>query len=644
MFSRHIRYIFWVLCLVLLATPAQAQTTARAGLTSPQVEAFPFVETYLDVHAADGTFIHDLQLSQITLLEDELPAQEVAIQELRPGAQLVVVVNPGPAIGMRNSRGVSRYELIRQVLEQWSTARLGSTVDDLSLLIAGERETSHIKNPQAWLDTLPPALENARQAVPSLDTLSQAVDMAADPTPRAGMGRAVLWITTPLENSQNLALDDVIARANQQGINIFVWLVSTPEAESTSAAQRLTELATQTGGKFFLYTGQEILPDLESYLEPVRNIYHISYMSRVRQSGSHHLSAVIQSATETISTPPVNYEINLLPPNPAFINPPLEITRQLPEQLTGVAAADVAIEDYSPGELTLQILVDFPDQRMRSLVRTALLVDGTLIDENTSPPFDSFQWDIRSLAESGSHSLQVTAEDILGLNGSSINTIVEVNVQRPANSLWVLLARNTPILLGLAVLLTSAVVLLLLVVGGRIRPRRLPLSRLSRVKSVPAQVSPAPPVDQTPQTWTSRLHWPQRRVKPQAEAYLTALPRDDAPDTLPPLALASPEVTIGSDPQRATVVLNDPSVEGLHARLLRTEGGLFTLIDAGSIAGTWVNYTLLPPEGACLEHNDLIQLGRCSFRFTQTHPAQIRKPVIRSLDRTGIYPKQEETL
>jgi len=56
------------------------------------------------------------------------------------------------------------------------------------------------------------------------------------------MGRAVLWITPPLDSSQNLALEDIISRADQQGITIFIWLVAASEAEENPAAPPSPEL------------------------------------------------------------------------------------------------------------------------------------------------------------------------------------------------------------------------------------------------------------------------------------------------------------------------------------------------------------------------------------------------------------------
>jgi DEAD/DEAH box helicase domain-containing protein len=48
----------------------------------------------------------------------------------------------------------------------------------------------------------------------------------------------------------------------------------------------------------------------------------------------------------------------------------------------------------------------------------------------------------------------------------------------------------------------------------------------------------------------------------------------------------------------------------------------------GSVAGTWVNYMLVPTTGTRLEHGDLIHIGRVGFRFSLREPQRVRKPVI----------------
>jgi hypothetical protein len=128
--------------------------------------------------------------------------------------------------------------------------------------------------------------------------------------------------------------------------------------------------------------------------------------------------------------------------------------------------------------------------------------------------------------------------------------------------------------------------------------------------------------------WANRLQWPGRNSAPTADAYLNPLPDEENEDTLPPIPIGADGLIFGSDAEAATLLLDDPSVEAVHARLTRQEDGSFRLADEGSIAGTWVNYTPISREGARLEHGDLIHVGRIGFRFTLRRPAQVRKPVI----------------
>jgi hypothetical protein len=87
------------------------------------------------------------------------------------------------------------------------------------------------------------------------------------------------------------------------------------------------------------------------------------------------------------------------------------------------------------------------------------------------------------------------------------------------------------------------------------------------------------------------------------------------------------------DPSQASVVLDDPSVEGLHARLLREVDGSLRLRDEGSVAGTWVNFLPVAEGGQVLQHGDLIHFGRVGFRFTQRDPVRTVKPVITCLEQ-----------
>jgi pSer/pThr/pTyr-binding forkhead associated (FHA) protein len=90
------------------------------------------------------------------------------------------------------------------------------------------------------------------------------------------------------------------------------------------------------------------------------------------------------------------------------------------------------------------------------------------------------------------------------------------------------------------------------------------------------------------------------------------------------------EITFGSDAAQVTDVLEDPSVNPLHARLVYSDGA-FIISDLQSVAGTWVNYTPVSSLGVQLEHGDVIHIGRVVFRFELSVPPEQKKPRVLSL-------------
>jgi predicted component of type VI protein secretion system len=110
-------------------------------------------------------------------------------------------------------------------------------------------------------------------------------------------------------------------------------------------------------------------------------------------------------------------------------------------------------------------------------------------------------------------------------------------------------------------------------------------------------------------------------------ASLTPVSLSADADQEAPLPINADEIVFGRDPALCTWVIDDPSLEAIHARL-RREGETFRLLDEGTTAGTWINYSPVPETGALLEHSDLIHIGRASFRFILRSSGKTRKPVI----------------
>jgi hypothetical protein len=601
-----------------------AQAAVRLNLSPPDLSAFPQVATYLDARNIQGDFIYGLNTGDLTVVEDKQPLPIGQLDQLHPGVQLVVAINPGPTFAVRDSRGSTRYDHIVQALGAWVEVRSGSTLDDLSLLANGRAAIAHISDVRAWAADLQAYQPEARTAVPSFDLLGTALETAADPAARPGMGRAVLFITALPDQDAEIGLQSLAARAYQQGIRVFVWLVASADQVTLPVATELRNLATQTSGTFFAFTGSEPVPDLEGYLEPLRNTYALQYVSHVAASGTHQLVVDLHTADGETTSPPVDFVVDVSPPNVAFVSPPLEVKRTF-------TSNDAGQLEPAPLSQPLDVMIEFPDGHPRPLTRTTLYIDGVDAAVNLSPPYDHFTWEIDAGLASGKHLLKVEVVDSLGLVANSIDTPVTLIDERPSQDILATISRNQVWLAGAAVLLAGAVLLLVLVLGGQLHPGMVRERRQARRRSDPV-TQPVPVKGETTSAhmpgWINRLHWPQRRIVPSAFAYLISLSDSDQESEQAPIPVTSDEVTFGRDPTLATQLLTDASVEPLHARLKRLEDGSFRLADEGSTAGSWINYTPVSQEGSRLEHGDLIHIGRVGFRFVLREPDRLRKPVV----------------
>jgi len=103
---------------------------------------------------------------------------------------------------------------------------------------------------------------------------------------------------------------------------------------------------------------------------------------------------------------------------------------------------------------------------------------------------------------------------------------------------------------------------------------------------------------------------------PQIFARLIPLSSSKTDGILGQYDLTSDEVIVGKRADAVQFAINDPSVDAIHAKLVRLEDGRYRLLDNGSLYGTWVNYTPISQEGIILEDGDLIHFGKVGFRFS----------------------------
>ena len=630
-----------------------AQGAFTATLTAPDTSDFPHLTAFLDVHDPIGEFVHGLTPQDVILQENGIQVQASELQEQKPGVQLVIAVTPGGSFTIRDTQGISRYEYLLQGLLAGTWGRQNAGGDDFSLLTMGGPQLTHSSKPAALQTLLETYKPDDPNAIPSLEVLASALQVASDPTVRPGMERAILFITSPQETDVSLGLQSIISSASQQNIHINVWLVAAAEEFDSPATNQLRHLADQTHATFFAFSHNEPVPNLETLLEPLRYIYQLGYNSQITSAGSQQVAAQVTLGNESITTSEQSFELNLQPPVPTIMNPPAEIVRNYSSQPT--QGTTVKTDDLLPVEQVLKIQVVYPDGYDRSIAIARLYVDDVIAAENTSPPFNQFIWDLRPYTQDGLHNLRVEVTDNLGLVGKTGDTSVNIMVPSTTQGMIIAVSQKQSLVIGATVLVSASILVLVLILGGRIHPKPHPgqvkhtsgasektrpagyRERLRQSRdpvTQPVKINPTSQVRARPPTmsWFERIPWLKRKEKPlPVMAYLLPLVGSDEPTLPSPLQITTEDVTLGSDPHQVDLVLLDPSIERVHARIHHADGS-FLITDAGTVAGTWVNYDQVGSPGTYLEHADIIHLGRIGFRFKLSEPGQSRKIFVTPLE------------
>ncbi len=607
---------------------AHAQEAARAEIIQVNTDSFPAVTALLDVYNTNGTFISGLETNNITVLEDGEPIHLNELTEEEIGAQIVVAINPSPPMDTRDAFGISRYDQIVETLRLWAENRPLEPRDKLSLVAtAGPLLVN--ASPSEWRNSLVSFQPDARAAIPSLQSLSFALDLIEgeqDIVP--GMKRSILFITSHLPDQTSVnELETLAERAQLLNTHVNVWLLDADAYFVHFSANALKSLALQTGGEYFAYSGTENIPNPENYFARLRHLYTLNYTSRLSAGGSHRLSAQIQYSNLDILSPDYTFGIDIQPPNPFLLAPPAQIVRQAPQD------DPYNTEILLPDTQTIEFLVEFPDGHPRPIKRAALLVDEKKVAEITSPPFDTFQWRLDEYTQSGEHSLQVEVEDSLGLTKTSLGIPLTLTVLHPPSGILAFFGRNGSLLTLSVIALSGLLLATILLVGGRRSLQTLAARRKAKAAYHDPVTQPIPATTETAKK--KKRHIPfqgwnrgvQRRKKPIAR--LTRLNPKGKPLGETPIPLTGEEIRFGSDPVKVSFVLDDPTVSPLHAKIAQDEDGHLRLFDQESVAGTWLNFEKTASEGRLLKNGDLIHIGLLCYRFEEEKtPVKNRHPEV----------------
>jgi hypothetical protein len=612
------------------------QNIGTADLYTAEVSAFPTVSALLDVFDSNRIFASGLTPEAVTVIEDGQQFPADSLTEMAIPLQLAVAVNQGTALDVRNSVGVSRFQRVAQVLVQWVQSRPVDLPDDYSLVSQAGPVINHA-NATDFVVGLNSFQPDFRASIPNLQSLATAIDTVSAETPRPGMKRAILFITPQMEDP-NLAatLEPYIQRAVESKIHIFVWYVDADKTFTTTSAAIFNNLAIQTGGAMFQYSGVERFPDPENYFSSLRRIYSLSYTSHLKGGGEHAVSVQVNLTAGSLISGEQKFSMDIQPPNAFPVITSSQITRRAPED------DPFNTETLLPQTQEIEIIIEFPDGHPRQLTRTALYIDGVVVDENTSEPFNKFTWDLSAYTSSAEHQVMVEAVDMLGLSKTSMPLPITVTVIKPPSGPAAFLAKYRTYITFSAIIL-AGLVLFFILISGRFR---MPSIRAAQE----ARRADADPLRQSVQAAVEEplvaVEKPKnQRASPKKAAAVTRS-RKEAKETkelvasfirineegqaavAAPIPVIEKEIVFGTDPVQCTQIMDNPTISSVHARLRQTDDGGFLLQDNNSVAGTWVNYEPIPREGYRLVHGDMVHFGQLKFRFTLTVPPVVSHPKI----------------
>jgi hypothetical protein len=588
--------------LLIQASQGSAQSGATLTLRHLETDAFPLMAGYIDARDSTGARISDLQPEQLQAVEDGQVQPIAQLRTVQPGLRVILIINPSEPFNIRDGEGITRFDHAKEQVLDWATAL--SSVSATSLSLITPEGVMLADQPVAnWI----PEVELIQPDFPHADvdpqTLVRALELAAQPGPEPGMGTAIWWITATPSLDSLSTLPDWQANLNRQGISLFIWQIDSRSGFESEATQNLQSLASASGGQWFGFSSGEEFPSPETYFNPLRNAYFFQYSSKLHTAGSHEIQVQMDVDGSVVTSQALRFDLALLPPNPILVTPPAQVERRPSEQ-------DPQL--LSPFSQPIEILVEFPDEIDRNLVRSTLFVNDAIVAENRTAPFIRFAWDLSGYDISQQVLLRVEVEDELGLVGSSVEFPVQLIVSNPPSFFQAFLSRGGPWLAISGILLAAAALFFVMVLSGRIKPSQIGASLFRRSKPVSAKIDPLSdsPLDAAEVTNVSPQTIDIDQMVPVYLQRLTIQDADLGPQIFP---VDQIEIVIGAAAD-ADIMLAEDSVSPHHARLTQVEDS-YHVADLGTDAGTWVNYAPVSTEGSTLNDGDLVHIGRVAFRF-----------------------------
>lgn len=599
---KHYQFLFYMAALLVASSLFPGVIAAQIErqnnnlqITAVEAGNFPTVSVRVLTTATGGGPIVDQ--SRLILRENGVPMTDLSTAQVPVGIDLVIVLDANPDFLQFDDRsGLNRRDKVAASVARYAAQFMDPAgLDRVSVVVPDETaETFRFlaqdeTRPQALADALAAYNPVTPRATPLQDMLAASIDHLD--SAEDGRFRAVLLFSDGARLDRQLDFQSLAEEAQAAGILIYAAIVGA-EASSEEVAN-VTRLTDPTNGLYVHAPEAEATDPIYEIFKAQGRQTELSYRSAVRENGSQEVSVSIGNIRATSG-----FELMLAAPEAAIETPRTEVRR------VGMAV-DTPLELLQPAILPLTVRVSWPDDRPRRLVELIFSVNGVPQPVAIAPAPDAagqlpLPWDI-SERDEGAYTLTVEIVDEFGFRALSepIEMVIEVARPTPPTPTVAPTPESSPVLNagdGAARLLLPALGLLAVILGFWVwRRARRPAGAgdtPSLPRIVPASGAPADDRHVAILAWS-----------------------DDEGNVTDQIELTAADVTLGREPDEVDIVLDDPSVSRLHARIRRSQTGEHWLYDEGSIMGTYLNYERLGLAPRQIQHGDVVQIGRVTLRF-----------------------------
>jgi hypothetical protein len=598
--TKRIRLLFYALALALLCvSPVGAQTVAREALgvrvTAVDASGFPTVRVRVLTTGPGSAPVADT--SRLLLRENGVPIPEAVLGRAPVGVDLVLVIDANVDYLLADEAGgATRRDKVAESISRFATQNMNPDGLDRVSIIAPDAarlepaflaqdatQPDEVAAAIAAYDAAPPADQPLR-ATPLPAMLTAAIDHLAALRSDGRFG-AVLLYTDGARLDRQLDAPALAAAAQTAGVPLFAAILGA--AVSPEEQANVEALTKPTNGQALHMPTPADADPLYALFAAQGTQIEMVYQSALRRNGPQQVAVNLGNVRDA-----AEFELALAGPT-VTLDAPATVRR-------AGSAVDTPLALLQPAVLPLTAVVAWPEGQSRQLTAIVFLVDGLPQPQAAPPTADadgriSLMWDI-SEREAGTYRLSVEVVDELEFRAAAAPLDVTIEVVRPSPPTPTAAPTAAPVAEtppGPTRFLWP--LLLLVPAGGALL---WAVRRARRGPAAPPAPTVAPPPPPPPTGHVAVLEW--------------AAPGETGGEAI---ELLADNVTLGREAGAVDIVLDDPAVSRLHARIRRDATGVYWLYDEGSAAGTFLNHEQLGLAPRPLQHGDVVQLGRLTLRF-----------------------------